>query len=75
MGFPPEVYSTELADAVEGTNTALAATAAVLSLERLKRGLKVEASNPHLYTEVVKLGGIGGQRLMLVPPTCFRESR
>ena len=49
-GFSPEVYSAELADAVEGTNTALAATAVVFSLERLKRGLKVDALIPHLYT-------------------------
>ena len=61
-----------MADAGDGPNTALRASALFASLERLNRGLKVEALIPHLYTKVVKLGGLGGQRLMLVfPPPVF----
>ena len=45
----PVTCSSELADAVDGTNSAVRASAPMLSSERLNRGLKVVASYPTLY--------------------------
>ena len=67
---PRRLHSSELADAVKGSNTALTATAVVgVSLGRLNRGLKVCALIPHLVSKDSRRLHRGVKVSALVPPT------